>query len=234
MHLQEHNVYVWQCCSWIYLSNVNKQHKYEFGITFSFIIVRAPKCQPGHNLHPINIFTSIIPLLIPLKYGVKVKQNLVEILFFYRFYFYWHFRKKGIRSQEGRGEINNPHRNRGRGQEKKKKKVIFSFICWRKGFAVSSPSKTRIKGTGKKINDIVTEVLSLSPAMIFELYWWIVIRYFSLAALLSVMNAYHLVLDDSVTDRGLKREGKLVEEGGVGGLRESERKPLSNWKAGRL
>lgn len=52
--------------------------------------------------------------------------------------------------------------------------------------------------------------------MIFELYWCIVIRYFSLAALLSVLNAYHLVLDDSVTDSGLEREG---EEGG----RERER-----------
>lgn len=51
------------------------------------------------------------------------------------------------------------------------KKVIFSFICLRKSFAVSSPSKTRIKGTEKKINDIVTEVLSLSLPMIFELYW---------------------------------------------------------------
>ncbi|KAM3585372.1 uncharacterized protein V6R79_016035 [Siganus canaliculatus] len=31
-------------------------------------------------------------------------------------------------------------------------------------------------------------------------------RYFSLAALVSVLNAYHLVLDDSVTDRGLEKE----------------------------
>lgn len=81
----------------------------------------------------------------------------------------------------------------------------------RKGFAVSSPGKTRIKGTGKKINDIVTEVLSLSLPMIFELYWGIVIRYFSLAVLVSVLNAYHLVLDDSVTDRGLKKEGRQWE-----------------------
>lgn len=79
--------------------------------------------------------------------------------------------KKHIRSQWGKKEINNPLRNRGRGQRKKKKEVIFSFICLRKGFAVSSPSKTRIKGTAKKINDIVTEVLSLSLPMIFELYW---------------------------------------------------------------
>lgn len=103
------------------------------------------------------------------------------------------------------------------------KKVIFSFICLRKSFAVSSPSKTRIKGTEEKINDIVTEVLSLSLPMIFELYWWIVIRYFSLAALLSMLNAYHLVLDDSVTDSGLEREGRRGAE--------RERKLLSNWKA---
>lgn len=31
----------------IYSSNMNKQHKYEFGITFSFVIVMAPKCQQG-------------------------------------------------------------------------------------------------------------------------------------------------------------------------------------------
>lgn len=106
-----------------------------------------------------------------------------------------------------RKEINNPPQ-----EQKKKKKVIFSFICLRKGFAVSSPSKTRIKGTGKKINDIVTEVLSLSRPMIFELYWWIVIRYFSLAALVSVLNAYHLVLDAGVTDRGLEMERGEAEE----------------------
>lgn len=40
---------------------MKKQHKYEFRMKFSFIIVMAPKCQPGHNLHPINIFYSIIP-----------------------------------------------------------------------------------------------------------------------------------------------------------------------------
>lgn len=49
--------------------------------------------------------------------------------------------------------------------------------------------------------------------------------------LVSVLNAYHLVLDDSVTDRGLgKEEGG---EGVGGGVREwvgerRERKPLSN------
>lgn len=122
----------------------------------------------------------------------------------------------------GTGGSNNPHRSRGRGLGEWKK-VIFSFICLRKSFAVSSPSKTRIKGTEEKINDIVTEVLSLSLPMIFELYWWIVIRYFSLAALLSVLNAYHLVLDDSVTDSGLEREGRRGAE--------RERKLLSNWKA---
>lgn len=37
--------------------------------------------------------------------------------------------------------------------------------------------------------------------------------------LVSVLNAYHLVLDDSVTDRGLEKEG----EGGVGGGSERER-----------
>ena len=75
MHLQEHYVYVWLHHTRIYLSNMNKQHKYEFGIKFSFIIVMAVKCQPGHNLHPINISISIISPLISLKHWVKVKQK---------------------------------------------------------------------------------------------------------------------------------------------------------------
>lgn len=119
--------------------------------------------------------------------------------------------EKQVRSQEGEKKCNNPPKNTGRGQKNKKEKVILSFICLRNGFAVSSLAKTRIKETAKKINDIVTEVLSLSLPMIFELYWGIVIRYFSLAVLVSMLNAYHLVLDDSVTDRGLETEGKLWE-----------------------
>lgn len=104
----------------------------------------------------------------------------------------------------------------GESKKKKKKKVIFPNNCVRKGFAVSFPGKTRIKGTGRKINDIVTEELSLSLGMIFELYWWIVIRYFSLAPLLSVLNAYHLVLDGGVTDRGLDGGGRKGGEGEAG------------------
>lgn len=71
-----------------------------------------------------------------------------------------------------KGNIQSPQEQRRKEREReKKKKVIFSFILLRRGFAVSSPSKTRIKGTGEKINDIVTVVLSLSLPMIFELYW---------------------------------------------------------------
>lgn len=47
---------------------MNKQHKYESGITFSFIIVMASQnVNQGTYLHPINISTSIIQALISLK-----------------------------------------------------------------------------------------------------------------------------------------------------------------------
>lgn len=194
---------------------MNKQHKYEFGIKFSFIIVVALKCQLRQDLHTINICTrKKIFVLIVLKCGIK-KYTVVSLfsIFLLVLFFLLAQGREGVIIPTGAEEED-------WGGEKK---VIFSFICLRKSFAVSSPSKTRIKGTEEKINDIVTEVLSLSLPMIFELYWWIVIRYFSLAALLSVLNAYHLVLDDSVTDSGLEREGRRGAE--------RERKPLSNWKA---
>lgn len=66
---------------------VDKQHKYESGITFSFIIVMTPKCQPGHDLHHIN------NIMIQNK-----KESSSEAKFKYYFssgfYFYWHFMKK--------------------------------------------------------------------------------------------------------------------------------------------
>lgn len=130
MHLQEHNVYVWLSGSWIYSSNMNKQHKYEFGITFSFIIVMAAKCQPGHNLHPINIFTSIIRLVLSLKYWVEEKQILVEILFSYLVLFLLALYEKGIRSQEVGKEINNPPgtEEEDRRRRRKKKGYLFFYL----------------------------------------------------------------------------------------------------------
>lgn len=70
---------------------MNKQHKYELGITFSFIIAMAPKCQRGHNLHPINIFTSIIRLLVSLKY---LKRSEEMLFFFIGFLLVGTFKKK--------------------------------------------------------------------------------------------------------------------------------------------
>lgn len=103
--------------------------------------------------------------------------------------------------------------------EEDKKRLSFLLSVW-EGALQAPPSKTRIKGTGE-INDVVTEVLSLSLPVIFELYRWIVIRYFSLAELVAVLNACHLVLEDGVTDRAF----------GEGGKRASGR---ASWKASRL
>lgn len=36
----------------------------------------APKCQPGHILHPINIFTSIISPRVSIKYRQRSKEIL--------------------------------------------------------------------------------------------------------------------------------------------------------------
>ena len=107
-------------------------------------------------------------------YFLKILRHCKKNIIFLSVILLLELDEKRIRSQGGGKEINNPQKEQRKRTGKKRrgeKKVIFSFICLRKVFTVSSPSKTRIKGTGKKINDIVTEVLSLSLPMIFELYW---------------------------------------------------------------
>lgn len=102
-------------------------------------------------------------------------------------------------------------------QEQAEQKKVFE-----EGLCSVLLQKTRIKGTRGEINDIVAEVLPVSQHMIFELYRWIVIRYFSWAA----PDAHHLVPDDSVTDR--------EAGGGGGGGGGGEGGPFSCWKARRL
>lgn len=60
-------------------------------------------------------------------------------------------------------------------KKKGKKKDLYVFG---NGFSDLVPSKRWINTTGRKINDIVTVALALSPAILFELYCWIIIRYF--------------------------------------------------------
>lgn len=145
-------MYMYDCAA---VERICQQHKYQLGITFSFIIAVAPKCQQGHNLHPINIFTSIIRPLVSVKY----EKWSEEMLFSYRFLF--SLALSGKRSQEGKR--NNPLSSERKGQ-KKNKTVIFSFICLRRGFAASSPSKTRIKGTGGKNKWCCYRGIILKPA----------------------------------------------------------------------